>query len=93
MEQFYSRLWGEKKTSKLEALRQAQLFVLRNPGAVVERARQLRAELLKRGVAGPAPEARGFGKRAVALPAGSLGARSHPAWWAAFVLSGTPAVP
>ena len=43
MEQFYTNLWS-KKMPKLEALRQAQLTVLNNPGLV--KARQ--AELAKR---------------------------------------------
>jgi hypothetical protein len=50
---------------------------------------QLRAELVKRGVSEPALQARGLGKKALALPAGGTGGRrSPPAWWAAFVLSG-----
>ena len=43
MEQFYTNLWS-KKMPKLEALRQAQLTVLNNPGLV----RARRAELAKR---------------------------------------------
>jgi CHAT domain-containing protein len=83
MEQFYTRMWGEKKTSRLEALRQAQLFVLRNPKAVLARARELRS------IAGDSVTLRGVGKKAVVLPKGETAdVRSHPAWWAAFVLSG-----
>ena len=33
MEEFYSRLWGKEKISRLEALRQAQLALLRTPSA------------------------------------------------------------
>jgi CHAT domain-containing protein/Tfp pilus assembly protein PilF len=84
MEQFYQRLWGKQKLSKLEALRQAQLFVLNNPKAVLARAEELRR------TAGASAALRGVGKKAALLPEGSTGsdARSHPAWWAAFVLSG-----
>jgi CHAT domain-containing protein/tetratricopeptide (TPR) repeat protein len=84
MEHFYSRLWGKKKVSKLEALRQAQLFVLRNPKAVLVRAEELRK------TAGAAVALRGISKKAALLPQGSTAGdtRSHPAWWAAFVLSG-----
>jgi CHAT domain-containing protein/tetratricopeptide (TPR) repeat protein len=76
MEEFYRRLWGEEKLSKLEALRQAQLHVLRNPAAVEKRAKALRATV--RGDAA-----------ALKLPENDrVGGRSHPLWWAAFVLSG-----
>jgi CHAT domain-containing protein len=96
MEEFYTRLWGKPEApargplTKLEALRQAQLFVLGNPGAVRKRMEQLRAELVKAGVKEAVLEARGFGKKALALPAGGKGKgqRSPPAWWAAFILSG-----
>ena len=75
--------------SKLEALRQAQLDVLNNPDKVIARAKELRAELVKRGVGEADLEARGFGKQALALPKGGKGkARSPAAWWAAFVLTG-----
>jgi CHAT domain-containing protein/tetratricopeptide (TPR) repeat protein len=78
MEHFYKHLWGKEKVSKLEALRRAQLFVLGNPGAVEKRARELRSRLT-----------RGLGKAALRLPpAGRQGGRSHPLWWAGFVLSG-----
>jgi tetratricopeptide (TPR) repeat protein len=80
MEQFYTNLWV-KKMSKLEALRQAQLAVLNNPGLV----RARRAELVKRGI-GETP-----GKLPVAgsvPPSSAAGARSEPSLWAAFVLSG-----
>src|SRR5262249_51169596 len=89
MEEFYSRLWGKQKVSKLEALRQAQLFVLANPDAVLKRARELRAELVKRGVGEAELQTRGLGVQALTLPkAGKAKARSPVAWWAAFVLSG-----
>jgi CHAT domain-containing protein len=84
MEEFYRRLWSAKKVSKLEALRQAQLYVLNNPDKVAARARQLRDR------AGETTALRGVGRKAVVLPAGTKPAvtRSHPAWWAGFVLSG-----
>jgi CHAT domain-containing protein len=93
MEEFYKRLWGKPdapaRESKLEALRQAQLFVLNNPEGVLARAKELRGELVKRGVSEEALAARGLGKQALALPVGGKGqARSYPAWWAAFVLAG-----
>lgn len=77
MEQFYANLWNkDKPLSKLEALRQAQLYVLRHP----EKVKQL---MVKRGLA----------KEAEDLPDGGKieprkTATSHPALWAAFVLSG-----
>jgi CHAT domain-containing protein len=80
MEQFYTNLWSRKMT-KLEALRQAQLTVLNDPGLV--RARQV--ELAKRGIS----------EQAEKLPAGAMipltnasAARTDPALWAAFILSG-----
>jgi CHAT domain-containing protein len=78
MEEFYTNLW-QKKLSRIEALRQAQLTVLRNPARVQQRQR----ELAKLGVRGPEDEP-------APLPPGGTpaAARSHPALWAAFVLSG-----
>jgi tetratricopeptide (TPR) repeat protein len=93
MEEFYNNLWREDKPlGKLEALRQAQLTVLRHPERVIERSRELRAEMAKRGWA--EDDLRGpKGKKAVELPDGGTikpgqPRRSPPAWWAAFVLSG-----
>jgi CHAT domain-containing protein/Tfp pilus assembly protein PilF len=81
MEQFYTNLWS-KKMPKLEALRQAQLTVLNNPGLVTAR----QAELAKQ---------REIDDKAVKLPNGGQNpapiagkTRSDPAFWAAFVLSG-----
>ncbi len=87
MEEFYARLWGKGKLSKLEALRQAQLFVLKHPEAVEKRAKALQAEYEKRG---EASLLRGVGKAAERLPAGGAKAErvSPPVWWAGFVLSG-----
>jgi CHAT domain-containing protein/tetratricopeptide (TPR) repeat protein len=81
MEEFYANLW-RKKMSRLEALRQAQLAVLREPGRVEQRRKQLGEELAGRGLK--------LGQTK-ALPGGDrVGGRSHPALWAAFVLSGDP---
>jgi CHAT domain-containing protein len=89
MEEFYSRLWGKEKLSKLEALRQAQLAVLRAPERVQKRAAVLLADSRKRGVSEDL--LRGVGKKALLLPEGRKGTtnrRSPEVWWAAFVLSG-----
>jgi tetratricopeptide (TPR) repeat protein len=80
MEWFYSNLWM-KKLPKLEALRQAQLAVLNDPG-LVERHR---IELAKRGL-GESAEKLPEGGRVV--PPVAAAARSDPALWAAFVLGG-----
>jgi CHAT domain-containing protein/tetratricopeptide (TPR) repeat protein len=88
MEQFYKNLWADKPGSRLEALRQAQLYVLRHPEAVRQRARELRAEVVKAG-RGTAEELRGKGKEVeFAEPGVPATGLSHPAWWAPFVLSG-----
>jgi CHAT domain-containing protein len=89
MEQFYRNLWADKPLTRLEALKQAQLFVLKHPEAVRERARALREAIAKAG-RGTAADLRGKGKE-VDLAGDKEkreGERSHPAWWAAFVLSG-----
>ena len=90
MDEFYKRLWGKEKVSRLEALRQAQLAILRDPARVRKRAEALLADARKRGV--PEKELRGVGKQALELPkggkAGEAAKRSPEAWWAAFVLSG-----
>ncbi len=78
MERFYHHLWKEKRPT-LEALRRAQIDVLRGPELVEARAAQLRKELGESSV-------RGVGKEALRLPGGAR--RSPPAWWGAFVLSG-----
>jgi CHAT domain-containing protein len=90
MEAFYDRLWSEGKPSRVEALRQAQLFVMRNPAKIAERAKQLRAALLARGISEQALEARGLSKKAGRLPGGGgAGKERAPVeLWAAFVLSG-----
>jgi CHAT domain-containing protein/lipopolysaccharide biosynthesis regulator YciM len=64
MEQFYKNLWESKeRLTKLEALRRAQLTVLRDPALVEARARDLREELAKAGGAGEVI-LRGVGKTA-----------------------------
>ncbi len=81
MEQFYTNLWT-KKMPKLEALRQAQLTVLNDPGLVTAR----EAELTKQRGIDEKPEKLPVGGRASS--AGDRAARSDPSLWAAFVLSG-----
>jgi CHAT domain-containing protein len=90
MDEFYRRLWGKQEVSRLEALRQAQLAILRDPGRVRKRTQALLADARKRGV--PEEEVRGPGRLALDLPDGGkieeAPKRSPEAWWAAFVLSG-----
>ncbi len=74
MEQFYTNLWS-KKLPKLEALRQAQLTILNNPGMVAK----------QRGIDEKAVTLPDRGRVA---PPGDHATRSDPALWAAFVLSG-----
>jgi CHAT domain-containing protein/tetratricopeptide (TPR) repeat protein len=81
MEEFYTNLC-KRKLPKLEALRQAQRTVLREPERVLRRQKDLREELAKRG------QERGLDLESP-LPAGAgRPRRSPPLWWAAFVLSG-----
>jgi CHAT domain-containing protein/tetratricopeptide (TPR) repeat protein len=90
MDEFYRRLWGKGRPSRLEALRQAQLAILRDPGRVRKRTEALLADARKRGVSEEA--LRGAGRLALDLPDGgkieAAPKRSPVAWWAAFVLSG-----
>jgi tetratricopeptide (TPR) repeat protein/CHAT domain-containing protein len=79
MESFYLNLW-QKKLSRVEALRQAQLTVLREPRRVEQRRKLLAAELAKRGIK--------LGSTRPLPDGGRIQGRSHPALWAAFVLSG-----
>jgi CHAT domain-containing protein len=93
MEEFYTNLWV-KKLPKLKALQQAQVAVLRNPGRVLLRGRELVALLAKEGVSAKERAAlaqRGIYKKVEELPDGGKVVelkRSPPAWWAAFVLYG-----
>jgi CHAT domain-containing protein len=82
MEEFYANLW-RKKLPKLEALRQAQLTVLRRPDRVLERRKELAPKLAKKNLA---PNARP--DPVPARPGGAPPTRSEPRLWAAFVLSG-----
>jgi CHAT domain-containing protein/tetratricopeptide (TPR) repeat protein len=90
MDEFYKRLWGKQQPSRLEALRQAQLAILRDPARVRKRTQALLAEARKRGVS--EEKLRGIGRLALDLPDGgkieAAPKRSPEAWWAAFVLSG-----
>ena len=91
MDEFYSRLWGKQKLSRIEALRQAQIAILKDPERVRKRSAAAVADAEKRGVSGEA--LRGIkGRHATDLPDGGRKdkkpARSPEAWWAAFVLSG-----
>jgi CHAT domain-containing protein len=80
MQAFYDNLWN-KKLPKLEALRQAQLGLLKTPSALDKRRDLLAQQFVQRGIAlEDAP--------AKPLPAASAGDRTHPRYWAAFVLSG-----
>jgi CHAT domain-containing protein/tetratricopeptide (TPR) repeat protein len=90
MDEFYRRLWGKGKPSRLEALRQAQLAILRDPDRVRKRTEALLADARRRGISEEA--LRGAGRLAMDLPDGGkveqAPKRSPEAWWAAFVLSG-----
>jgi CHAT domain-containing protein len=91
MERFYEQLW-HKKRPPLEALRQAQLFVLQHPQSVRQRAGELHALLVKRGISEEVLAARGIGKKALLLAEGSGREKRSPvAWWAPWVHSGAPA--
>jgi CHAT domain-containing protein len=75
MGRFYHKLWGEKK-QPLEALREAQLEVYRNPERIGEWARRDFGNTEESLAQGPTS--------AVTRP----GARARTRQWAAFVLSG-----
>ncbi len=77
MRRFYHHLWKEKH-SKAEALREAQLDVLRHPEWV---------EGLARGMHG-VKGLRGLGEAVEVLVSGKRGRRSPAAWWAAWQISG-----
>ncbi len=82
MERFYLHLWG-KKRGKLEALRQAQIDVLRHPQWVEEQGRRLLAS-----AGASVRRARGLGEAVDVVVEGKKERRSPPAWWAAWQLSG-----
>jgi CHAT domain-containing protein len=83
MEDFYVNLW-QKKLPKLEALRQAQLTVLKQPERVHQRRKELHAALVKLGLKRDID----VGEVKRVDKAGKQEPRSHPLLWAAFVLSG-----
>jgi CHAT domain-containing protein len=90
MEEFYTNLW-QKKMERLEALRQAQLTVLRQPERVEARAKELAATLRKQGATAEMLRTRGIDDEAVAaVQTGNGTRRSPPGWWAAWLLSGDP---
>ncbi len=74
MEEFYRNLW-KKKLSKVDALREAQLALLRRPESVQLRARELR------GLDTATP-------RDLPITETSTAGRTNPALWAAFTLTG-----
>src|SRR5262249_55601030 len=72
MEEFYTNLWV-KKLPKLQALRQAQLTVLRNPDLVLKRGRELGKLLVQWGATKqerPGRGRRGINREAADLPDG-----------------------
>jgi hypothetical protein len=76
----------------MQALREAQLFVLRHLEQVEKRARELHKLLLARGVSEEVLASRGIGKKAREVKVTPEAARRSPeAWWAPWVLSGLPA--
>ena len=80
MVEFYQNLW-QQKWPKLQALQQAQLTVLKHPERVEARWDKLNKQAADRGIRldpRPLPP--------VVTHAGHR--RSHPALWAAFLLSG-----
>jgi CHAT domain-containing protein len=91
MEELYTNLW-QRKMPKLEALRQAQLTVLRDPGRVFSRRQELKKVLAGKireadaSPAGPRQKEQEESQRSNARD----GKQSPPFWWAAFVLSGDP---
>jgi CHAT domain-containing protein len=80
MEHFYTNLWV-REMPRLEALRSAQLTVLRHPELVQTR----RDDLARRGIDEAPKKLLPGGPAARPTP---RGARSDPSIWAAFVLSG-----
>lgn len=82
MEEFYRGLW-KGKLPLGEALRRAKLSVLVSPTLLIERDAELQGQLARRAVdfsaAAPLPDSGRFSEKT---------SRSHPAHWAAFVLSG-----
>jgi CHAT domain-containing protein len=79
MENFYRNLWSRHMT-KVEALRQAQIAILRGPDAVLARRKLLASQ-----ISGIRSASRGFEQDKAAESV-----QSPPVLWAAFVLSGDP---
>jgi CHAT domain-containing protein len=86
MEEFYTNLWI-KKLSKHEALRQAQIAVLNGPQRLAAE-QKLAAQVADRGLTGRTKQL--VGDLATADSISTSPHRNHPAYWAAFVLSGSP---
>lgn len=88
MAEFYRRLWQEN-LPPIEALRQAQLFVYRNPDQVRAIAAERKvpdfskSQPVNTGVKPPVAH-----RPAPPVPAGSPAGTAPPKWWAAFQLSG-----
>ncbi|MFO0876001.1 MAG: CHAT domain-containing tetratricopeptide repeat protein [Gemmataceae bacterium] len=80
MERFYENLWV-RRLPRAEALREAQLYVLRHPQAVEARVQALREVARVRGISLKA-------ETGPALPAQGDRARSPVLLWAGFALSG-----
>jgi CHAT domain-containing protein len=83
MEEFYQNLW-QKRLPKLEALRQAQLTILKQPELVRRRRQELKADFAKLGLK------RDLELEGAVTPANSVkeAPRTDPRMWGAFVLSG-----
>ncbi len=87
MEEFYSGLWG-KGLAPLEAMRRAQVAVLKGPERVKKRIAELETAYRKAGVREEALASRGIKGKAADLPMSAV--RSPVSWWAAWQLSGPP---
>jgi CHAT domain-containing protein len=98
-----ARFWENQATGldAAEALRDAQLFVLREHSQLVQLAAQGQADdlaqlLVSRGLKSVKPSGKSSTKPAEAEPIGPAPAkpdqRAHPLYWAAFTLTGPPAV-
>jgi CHAT domain-containing protein len=81
MEQFYTRVW-QQGISEIEALRQAQLHLLRDPSVLAASRQRLNEQLQTRGLVLESQSG------ATATP-DLLRHRTHPRLWAAFVLNGS----
>ncbi|MFO0877769.1 MAG: CHAT domain-containing tetratricopeptide repeat protein [Gemmataceae bacterium] len=84
MEEFYRNLWSDRPMPPAEALRAAQLVVLRQPERIQARREEIQRTLLAAGVP---DRLRGPASKAEAGPPIRPG-RSNPALWAPWILSG-----